>query len=400
MYGVRIAGLGTAVPNWRITNAMIAQLLQDERERLRVLKVKVPADQEKEFETNDEWIQSRTGIRQRYFCPRDNSVATSDLAVEAAGNAWTDAYGEALDTFPEFIIIATVSPDHFTTPPTSVIVHRKLGVPKTQGGHVWPCVLADITLACTSFMVALQYGCMLIETGRCQRGLVIGADRMSTTMSWQRRSPFVILGDGAGALVLERTTAEGSFIQPNHWIVAGDGGKDGEMENLIKNWAGGSAQPLQPEHLRPLVEAHLMAMDGNPVFQTVGPLVTKTVIPAILERIELTLEDIDVLVLHQANQRITDFVAKGLQKSNPKTDIRIATLDNPDGTSVAPKPNGGHIVRIFCNIERYGNMTSASVPTALAEARDAGVIQPGSKVIISAFGGGLSWAAAFATWRE
>lgn len=400
MYGVRIAGLGTAIPNWLVTNQTLAQLLRYEREHLRALKVDVPAEMEKEFETNDEWIQSRTGIRQRYFCPRDNSVVTSDLAVEAAGNAWTDAYGEALDIFPEFIIVATVSPDHFTTPPTSVIVHRKMGVPKTMGGKVWPCVLSDVTLACTSFMVALQYGCMLIETGRCQRGLIIGADRMSTTMSWQRRSPFVILGDGAGAVVLERTTAEQSFIQPSHWIVAGDGGKDGEYENLIKNWAGGAAQPLRPEHLQPLVEAHLMAMDGNPVFQTVGPLVSKTIIPAMFERTGLALEDIDVLVLHQANQRITDFVAKGLQKSNPKTDIRIVTLDHPEGVSVSPKSAGKRIVRVFCNIERYGNMTSASVPTVLAEAREARVIVPGSRVLTTAFGGGLSWCATLITWGE
>lgn len=393
MQGVYFAGFGAAVPKWFLPNFDLAQHMGNERERLRTMGIDVPEEQEKEFLTTDEWIRERTGVRQRYFCPLDNTVATSDLAVEAAGNAWTDAYGEGLDVYPEFIILATVSPDHFTTPPTAVIVHRKLGIPKTVGGRLWPCVVADVTLACTSFMVALQYGCMLIETGRCQRGLVIGADRMSSVMSFHRRSPLVVLGDGAGAIVLQATSAVETQSRSHDWLFAADGGAGGKMEDLIKNWAGGSAKPLRLEHLHPLVDAHLMVMDGNPVFKTVSPLVAKTIIPSILQRSSLTLRDIDVLALHQANQRITDNVASSLQQANPDVEVRIVTLDNLEGTPVKGGKSGNRIVNIFCNIERYGNMTSASVPTVLCEAREAGLLPKGSKALVAAFGGGLSWGA-------
>ncbi|MEK7570121.1 MAG: ketoacyl-ACP synthase III [Patescibacteria group bacterium] len=402
MQGVRIAGMGSVLPDWCVTNDGLVQLLVDERERLRVQGIVVPADQEKEFETSDDWIRERTGVQQRYFCPPDNSVATSDLAVQAAHDAWTDAYGEAAGIFPEFIIVATVSPDHNTTPPTSVIVHRKMSVPKAlklMGAHnddqekIWPCFLADVTLACTSFMVALEYGCMLVETGRCTRGLVIGADRMSSVMSRHRRSPFIILGDGASAFALEATHPEVSQFRPQECLGAGDGGPSGMYEKLIVNQAGGSAQPLQPGDTDPLVDAHLMRMDGKKVFEIVSPLVPKTIIPAILEKAGLTLADINVIILHQANQRITDNIAKSLQKEHPEVEVRVVTLANLEGASPFATPNGKPIVWVFCNIERYGNMTSASVPTAFHEARDAGLIRAGAVVLVAAYGGGLSWAA-------
>lgn len=161
MYGVKIAGLGMSLPGNIVTNDMVAEMLLNQRAKLIEAKIDLTPAQMEEYETNDEWIRSRVGVVTRRFAPADKT--TSDYGALAAESAWTDAYGDGLE-LPEFLIVATVSPDHFTTPPTAAVIQRKMKIPTHVGGHPHHMITGDVTLACSSLMTALTWGVSLIQS--------------------------------------------------------------------------------------------------------------------------------------------------------------------------------------------------------------------------------------------
>lgn len=397
MYGVKIAGIGIALPDWVVDNNEIAELLKAQRAKIPSEVILTP-DQEKEFITSDEWIRRRTGVITRRFAKPTET--TSDFAALAGHAAWTDAYGDGLE-IPDFLLTATVSPDHFTTPPMSAIVQRKMGIPARLGQYkkITGLIAGDITLACTSFISALTFGVALIQSGMCQCGLVIGADCMTRVNSRNRRSPFIILGDGAGAIVLEATEPEKTWFADNSIFMGVDGGKDGEFEKLIINPAGGAAMPIQPEHLDPLVDLHMMFMKGDEVLKKMIKLFADEVMPAALAKAEKTLRQIDVLFLHQANSRIIKGGLERLVEKNPDIAFFVVSQDMPQGYIIQAKnANPEQTITVYNSIDHVGNTTSASLLIGLWEAREMDLVQPGMLVDLDAFGGGISWGNALIHW--
>jgi|GEM_PF-1031235 len=405
MKGVKIAGIGIELPRRSYTNDQVAQMLSEQKDHIIAELpegVMLTPERAKEFETNGPWIEKRVGVKTRPFAESDET--TSDLATKAGHNALDDAYGEAIGKQPEFSIVCTVSPDYFTTPPTNIIVSRKMGISReTYVGDekkLRRYFSADVTQACSSFGEGLLLGTALIQAGYAQRGIVHGADTMSRTMSKNRRSPFVILGDGAGAIALEACPETETWIQPQRVFAGVDGGKDGEYEQAIINRAGGAHTPITPEHLNPLIDAHLMFMNGNFVYKTLVPLVSRRVIPDALDYAGLSLRDIDVLILHQANHRMTEAVVARLHKQCPDCVIWIANQENVKEIlkRIPNEPQDKHHIICYCTIDHTGNLTSANIPVSLYEAREHGVIVPGKRVQVIVFGGGYSWVSIIIDW--
>jgi len=409
MKGVKITGLGIALPERVVTNDDIVKILLNQRQKVLDSGIVLTPEQMKEYETTPEWIVPRTGINERRFAEPDET--TSDYAAQAAHDAWTDAYGDGLEV-PDFLLVATVSPDHFTTPTTSVATHRKMGIPvyRNIGGEKQLCrfIARDITQACTSFVMALQDGYSLIRSGECKRGIVDGVDLMTRVVSWNRRSPFVILADAGGAFSLEVTSEENSWFGPNAFFSGINGGKDGEYENMIINRAGGAVMPTTIEHLDPRVDGHMMFMDGNPVFNAIVPIVADEVIPAALAHAGLNFFNIKVLALHQANIRMVRAALKRIVNAVKGLAFRLLTKDDfkdelPKGELIVSKKYSvpeeeSHIITCYNNIDHFGNTTSASIPLCLWEAREFGIIVPGKRVMALAFGGGFSWASVIIDW--
>lgn len=403
--GVKIAGLGIALPETIVSNDEIRRILAGRRDQVLARGIKLSEAQSAEFETDDAWIVERVGIRERRFAKL--AETTSDYAAMASHQCWTDAYGDGL-AVPDFLILGTVSPDHFTTPATSVITHRKMGVPVYRGGPAGGAlrnfIARDVTQACCSFMFAFQDGFSLVRNSLCQRGIVCGADLMSRVMSWNRRSPFVILADAAGSLALERVPLEQSWFGPNAFFTGVNGGPGGEYEDLIKTMAGGAFRPTRSEDLDPLVDRQMMVMEGNEVFKVIVRMVSNEIIPGALDHAGLSLKQIDVLIMHQANLRMIEAIISRLLKSKDEgMAIRLATSRDPEGELVLPKGVKSltpkhHVIVCYNNIDHFGNTTSASIPLCLHEARELGIIKPGKRVMAVAFGGGFSWASAIIEW--
>ena len=392
-----------AGPGQTVTNDNVAQMLRDQRRRVIDQGYKLTKEESEQYETDDKWIKDRTGIRERRFAKP--GVATSDLASKASLEAIKAGPGESTP-FLDFLMLATVSPDHFTTPTTSVITHRKLGLSTddTSNGPTRRRFMAqDITQACSSFMMALMSGYSLIRGGVCMAGLVTGSDVMSRVMSNNRRSPFMILGDGAGAFLLESATEESSWFGPNAFYAGVDGGPAGLHEQLIINKAGGSALPTMIAHLDPRSDTRRIHIVGRKVFTKLVRLVPDEIFPAALSHAGVSLQDIDVLILHQANLRMTEAIVERLCKGNKDIAIRMATYADPQGDFVHLKgeltPRSvGHEITCYNSIDRYGNTTSAAIPIGVKEAVDLGIIKPGKRVMLIAFGGGFSWCSSIIEW--
>lgn len=324
--GVGILGLGAVLPERAVSNDELAQRL----------------------DTSDEWIRTRTGIRERRYAAPE--VATSDLAVAAARQALADARiaPEQLD----WIICATTSPDN-PFPATASRVQATIGARRAAAFDLMAC--------CSGWLygVALLQG--LIRSGSCRYGLVIGAEVLSRIINWQDRSTAVLVGDGAGAAVLG-PVAEGAGILS---ILAGSDG-DG-YEHIIMP-AGGSRMRATAE----TVAAGLNAfhMNGREVFKWAVRQVPEAADRA-LELAGLGVGDIDLFVPHQANLRIIEAAAERLGLPEERT---------------------------WVNIERYGNISAACIPVGLYEARACGRLLPGQRLLTVAFGGGLTWAAAVMRW--
>jgi len=328
MASVIIAGVGSYVPERVLTNDDLSHMV----------------------DTSDEWIRTRSGIRERHIAADDQ--ATSDLALEAARLALQDAGITAVDI--DLLIVATCTPD-YPMPATACVVQHKLGVPP----HA---TCFDIAAACTGFVYATEIAYGQLLTGRYKCALVIGAEKLSSIVNWKDRTTCVLFGDGAGAAVLKKVE------QPGVGIIGSDLGSDGEMMELLYTPAGGSRQPTSPLTIE--AGGHFIHMKGKEVFKN-AVRVMETVAREMVEQHHLTFDQINLVIPHQANYRIIESLAGSL---------------------------GVPLDRIYSNLDRYGNTSAASIPLALDEARRAGRIKPVDYTLLVAFGAGLTYGSTLIRW--
>lgn len=318
---VAIIGMGHYVPERVLTNA----------------------DLEKMVDTTDEWIVTRSGIRERHIAREDQ--ATSDLAAEAARRAMTSAGVKPEEI--DLIIVATITPD-MPFPNTACFVQSLIGAKNAT------CI--GLEAACTGFLFALDAASQYLLTGRFKTALVIGAEKMSSIVDWQDRTTCVLFGDGAGAVVIQaRDTGEG--------ILSTVTGSDGALAGLLSLPAGGSRTPASVKTVE--ARQHFIRMDGKDVFKHAVRAMSESIRRA-LENSGLAKEDIACVVPHQANMRIVEAIRTRLELEPEK---------------------------VFVNLDKVGNMSSASIPVALDEAVQCGRIKKGDNVVLVAFGGGLTWGA-------
>lgn len=307
-------------------------------------------DLEKIVDTSDKWIKTRTGISERRII--DDNTGLSDLAVSASKKALFDAGLEITDI--DLIILSTCSPE-MVMPSTACLVQQKLGA-KTIPAF-------DISAGCTGFIYAVAIGAQFIETGCYKKVLVIGADALSKHLDWTDRGTCVLFGDGAGAVVLG-VVEQGYGILSNYLAATGAGA------NLLKIPAGGSGLPATKDSF--VKKLHCVQMNGNEVFKfAVRALPQAT--NAALRKANLTVDDVDYFIPHQANIRILETAARKL---------------------------GVGFDKIVNNIDKYGNTSTASIPVALDELWQSGVIKKGDVMLLVGFGAGLTWGANVIKWSK
>ncbi|WP_054942054.1 beta-ketoacyl-ACP synthase III [Paenibacillus ihuae] len=311
-------------------------------------KILTNSDLEKMVVTNDEWIVSRTGIRERHIAAPHE--ATSDLAYEAALKALESAGMKAEEL--ELIIVATVTPDS-SFPSTACILQDKLGA---KGAAAF-----DLSAACSGFVYSLATATGFIKTGMYNNALIIGADTLSRITDYTDRNTCVLFGDGAGAVIIGEVP-EGRGFQ------SFDLGAEGSGGSLLKMEAGGSRLPASQQTIED--KKHFIYMNGREVFKF-AVRVMGTATERVLTKAGLSKEDIDLFVPHQANIRI---IQSAMQR-----------LDLPEEKCVI-------------NVDRYANTSAASIPLALVEAAEAGRMKEGDTVLMVGFGGGLTWGASVLVW--
>jgi 3-oxoacyl-[acyl-carrier-protein] synthase-3 len=311
-------------------------------------KILTNDDLEKMVETNDEWIVTRTGIRERRIAAPEQ--ATSDLAYEASLIALKNAgiTAEQLD----LIVVATITPDKFF-PSTACILQEKLGAKNAAA--------FDMSAACSGFVYGLANAAGFIATGTYKYALVIGADALSRITDYQDRNTAILFGDGAGAAVIGQVSKDRGFKS----FVLGADGTGGE---LLKMDAGGSRLPSTEETIKN--RQHYIFMEGREVFKFAVRIMDNASVEA-LEKAGKTKEDIDFLVPHQANIRIVQYAMEKLGLPEEKCVV---------------------------NLDKYGNMSAASVPVALAEAYEQGKFKEGDTLLLVGFGGGLTWGSSVLVW--
>jgi 3-oxoacyl-[acyl-carrier-protein] synthase-3 len=304
-------------------------------------------DLEKMVDTSDEWIRTRTGIRERRIAPPD--VATSDLAL-ASGRAAIES-AQIAPTDLDLIVVATVTPDMFF-PCTASLLQQALGA---------NAVAFDVLVGCTGFVYGLAIAGEMISNGTYQHALVIGAEILSKITDWQDRSSCVLFGDAAGAAVL-------APVSKGHGILAYSLGNDGTNADALKIPAGGSRLPTSQETIAERL--HYLTMDGPEVFKfAVRALADSS--EEVMNSARVAMSDVEIVIPHQANLRIIDAAARRLNIPYE---------------------------RFVVNLDRYGNTSAASIPLALDEAVRGGRIQPGDHVLLSSFGAGLSWGTMLIRW--
>lgn len=304
-------------------------------------------DLEKMVDTNDEWIKSRTGISERRIL-KEPGKASSDMAVKAIEEILRKKQLDPLDI--DCIICATVTPD-MVFPATANIIGDKIGAKNAFG--------FDLGAACSGFLFALTTGASFVEAGRYKKVIVVGVDKMSSIIDYTDRATCIIFGDGAGAVLLEPSADEDGFQDS---ILKSDG--SGSAYLHLK--AGGSLKPASVETV--MAKEHYAFQDGQPVFKFAVKGMAD-VSAELLEKHNLTGEDIAWLVPHQANLRIID-----------------ATADRVG----LPKE------KVMINIQKYGNTTAATIPLCLWEWESQ--LKKGDNLILAAFGGGFTWGAAWVKW--
>ncbi len=324
LHGVKIVGVGHYAPAHVVSNH----------------------DLEAWLDTSDEWIMTRTGMKRRHWASEDE--ATSDLASAAGAAALVHAGLQAQDL--DCIVVSTVTPDYYF-PATACLVASKLGIQDKPA--------FDIAIACSGFIYGLTVASALIRSGVYRRIMLIGAETLSKILDKNDRSTAILFGDGAGAVILERSP-EDSFL-------ASELGADGSRPELLYAQGSGWRRPLDHSALDDKV--HLIHMQGRETFKlAVTKMVEST--GKVLDRANLTKADVTFLIPHQANKRIIDATAR--------------YLDLPED-------------KVVINIAEYGNTSAASIPMALSETVRSGMVNGGDLIVFVAFGGGLSWGAV--AWR-
>jgi 3-oxoacyl-[acyl-carrier-protein] synthase III len=326
--GVRIAGVGHFVPERVISNA----------------------DLERMLDTSDEWITTRTGMKERRSAGPDEP--TSDLALAAARNALVHA--GLVPTDLNCIIVATVTPD-YAFPATACVLGSKLGVPGIAA--------FDMEIGCSGFIYGLTVASSLVRTGVFKRVLLVGAEELTRLVNYEDRSTAILFGDGAGAVVLEAAEAD-SYL-------GAELGADGSRpEDLYLPFSGTAQPPPTAEDVA--AKRNTIHMNGREVFRfAVTKMIEATNIA--LERAGVAPGDVTWLIPHQANKRIIDAAAKYLQMPSE---------------------------RVIVNIDRYGNTSAASIPMALSEAVAEGKLKDGDVILFVGFGAGLSWGAVAWRWSN
>jgi len=302
---------------------------------------------EKIVETTNEWIVERTGIQSRRIA--EANISSSDLGAEAARLAIENANLKPEDI--DMIISASSSPD-CTFPATACIIQDKINAKNAAA--------FDIQAACTGFVYGLVTATQYILSGECKNVLVVGCEVLSKITDWQDRNTCILFGDGAGAVVVSNVQQGG--------IAASILGADGSGAGLLEVPAGGTREPANLESVKN--RRHYIKMNGNEVFKFAVKVFEES-IRKIVNKANLTLDHIDLIIPHQANVRIIDAAVKRLKFP---------------------------MERVVVNLDKYGNMSSASIPVALHEAISMGKIKRGDKVILVGFGAGLTWGAVLMEW--
>lgn len=321
-----ITGWGTAIPERVMTNA----------------------DLEKIVDTNDEWIVSRTGIRERRIASDEQTTAS--LAAEAALEALRVAGLQPSDV--DLIIVSTSSPEHIF-PATACLVQDRIGA--TRAGAF------DLSAACSGFIFGLHMASQCIRTGAVRNAVVIGSETLSRMVNWQDRNTCILFGDGAGAFVLQASEEPGGVLQ-------GVMRSDGSGGDLLSIPGGGSRHPTSQK----IIDAGLqyIQMNGREVFRFAARVMTQAT-EEVIRMAGLQLDDIQWVIPHQANLRIIEAALRGLKLP---------------------------MERCVVNLERYGNTSTASIPLATIEAIHDGRVKAGDKLVFVGFGAGLTWGAVYVEW--
>lgn len=328
MRSVGIVGIGSYVPENILTNVDLEQFV----------------------DTNDEWITSRTGIKQRHIAPKDMPV--SELCYQAALRALEDAQIAPEDV--ELIIVATITPD-YAFPATACLVADRLGAKNAAA--------FDLEAGCTGFVYAVATGSQFVASGMYKTVLVIGGETMSKILDWKDRSTCILFGDGGGAAVLQP-------VKDGFGFLGFELGSDGSGGTLLSQPAGGSKHPATLETIEK--NLHTLQMEGKEVYKF-AVRIMGDVSFKVLEKAGLTKDDIDLLIPHQANMRIVDAAVRRLGISRDK---------------------------VVVNLDKYGNMSAASIPVALDEAFREGLISEGDVIVMVGFGTGLTWGACVLKWTK
>jgi 3-oxoacyl-[acyl-carrier-protein] synthase-3 len=311
-------------------------------------KVLTNDDLEKRIDTTNEWITTRTGIKERRIA--DDDEHTSDMAAHAAQRALERAEVDPADV--DLIILATITPD-MPFPATACLVQEKLGAHNAAA--------FDIEAACSGFVYALEIGQQFIMSRTYNTVLVIGAEKLSSIMDWEDRNTCVLFGDGAGAAVLQNR-------ENSHGLLTACMGADGRKASILSQPGGGCLHPATAKTVSDRL--HFLRMDGKDVFKSAVNAMATAAREA-LGRCELEINRIKCIIPHQANMRILKAVGDRLGASEDQ---------------------------VFCNLERYGNTSAASVAIALDEAVEQGKVKRGDLILLLVFGAGLTWGAAIIEW--
>jgi len=326
MKQAHITGWGMVVPERVLTNDDLAMMV----------------------DTSDEWIRSRTGVVERRIAGPEESSAT--LGADAALKAL--AVADLLPADVDLIIVATSSPEHLF-PSTASIIQDRIGAVKAGA--------FDLSAACTGFILAINMAAQSIRTGSIKNALVIGAETLSRLTNWEDRNTCVLFGDGSGAFVLQASDEPGGVLS----AVMRSDGSGGDLLSLP---AGGSKLPASDETVAN--GQHFIHMSGREVFRFATRVMAQAT-REVVKNAGLDLDDIDLIVPHQANQRIIESAARGLKLP---------------------------MERFMVNLDRYGNTSTASIPLAAVEAIQEGRLSPGDQIVFVGFGGGLTWGAVAVQW--
>ncbi|MBT3586342.1 MAG: ketoacyl-ACP synthase III [Halobacteriovoraceae bacterium] len=308
-------------------------------------KVLTNADLEKMVDTNDEWIYTRTGIRERHICSTEGGEWPTDMALKASVQALEAANLEPNDI--DMILFASVTPDA-KLPNSACILQVKLGITNN-------CAALDIAAACSGFVYGVNLANSMIQTGAAKNVLVVGSEMLSREVNWEDRSICILFGDGCGVAVVGRNEDSDQSE-----ILSSTLGADGTGAEFFDQPVGGAVEPITPEHIEK--RTHMMQMKGGEMFK----MATRTLAnnaKKVIKEAELTLKDVDWLVPHQANVRIIETTGKLLGIDSEK---------------------------VIINIDKYGNTSAATVPIAFHEAIHDGRIKRGDLVLFDAFGAGLT----------